>query len=92
MVCHALISSMIEAFRDIVNFSTTIHEMIIYNRISLEIEHAAPLLEGLLIVVLTEVCSHKMGATQVNGSSYTLSSDYTDDRSTTRTTTSLIEN
>jgi hypothetical protein len=66
--------------------------MIMHNRISLEIEHAAPLFEGLLIVVLTEVCSHKMGATQVDGSSYTLSSDNTDDRSTTRTKTSLTEN
>lgn len=46
-----------------------------HNRISLEIEHAIPLFKGLLIDMLAEVCSHKMGATQVYGSSYTLSSD-----------------
>ena len=46
-----------------------------HNRISLEIEHAVLLFKGLLIDMLAEVCSHKMGATQVYGSSYTLSSD-----------------
>ena len=47
---------------------------IMRRRINLVIEHVTPLYAGLLILCSQTNCSHKMGATQVNGSSYTLSS------------------
>lgn len=48
---------------------------IMRKRINLVIEHVTPLYVGLLILCSQLNCLHEMGATQVNGSSYTLSSE-----------------